>query len=196
MNQAPTPDYNFILNSQQKQKQSLFPGGGSQKGRIFLVVSVLAIILVLGIIIASLIGGQNKGLAATLQDAAYSQQEFIRLSEIAMEKATSSETKNYATTINTVMKSDQAALLPILAKAGSKVTVKTLAARTVAGNDTILTTAEQSNRFDEDFTKLMQRDLIAYQQFLRKAYPQVGAETKEVLATQIENTVVLINNDK
>lgn len=189
----PTPDYDFIMNSGQKPaSKPKLPAGNSQKSRILIVAAGAVLLLIVAIVVIALISSAGKAGQADLVKAAQQQAEIVRISELGTERAKGAAAKNLATTAGLSMQSDQAALQKALSKQGIKVNEKQLAAGKNQQTDTVLTTAEQSNKFDEVFTKTLQEELRAYQQTLKSAYDSASSESlKQTLTTLFEHAELL-----
>jgi hypothetical protein len=177
----PQPDYDFIMNTDHAPKKPLLPRGDSKQGRIFLVIGgAVALITILVVIMALISAAGNAG-KADLVKAAQQQAEIIRVSKIGIDKARDPSARNLATTTNLSLLSDQTTLLAALGKKGIRVGAKDLALGKDSKTDIALTTAEQSNRFDEVFTQTIKAELTEYQATLKKTYD--SASSKSLKAT-------------
>ncbi len=169
--------YDFIFSPNQYAKKSLFPGGGSKKSRI-IVAAVAALVLIF--LIMTVIGFLNsaaKGDTASLVSAAKQQQELIRISKIGIQKARTQDAKNIAVTTLLALESEQDDMKTAIEAAGLKAN-SVLKSSGNAKTDQILTTAEQNNRFDEEFLKVMKDSLTNYQKAVKSAYD--GATSKKL----------------
>lgn len=170
--------YDFILNPAQAGKKSLIPGG-SKKSRIILVAIVAIALLFIGITIAGLINRAGQSDTQSLVAAAKQQQELIRIAGVGVEKSKTQAAKNLAVTTKLSLESQQAEMQAAIKTAGlnpKKVLIGTINAKT----DQALTTAEQNNRFDEEFLSIMTTSLEAYQKSVKTAYD--GATSKKLKA--------------
>lgn len=172
--------YQFIVDSNHK-KSSLPTIGNSKQSRLFIVLGGVLILLILGIIIASVLAGASKSGQEEILKATQKQTELIRISEIGLKLAKGSSAKNLATSINLSLKSDQATLLASLKSNGIKVSAKELGLAKNQKTDTLLTSAEQSNKFDDVFIQTIQAQLVDYQKTLKTAYEKT--DSKKVRAT-------------
>src|ERR1700741_2921203 len=183
------PDYNFIMDANHKPKKPLLPGGNSKQGRIMIVVGGVVLLLVIGSVVMMLLASAGKSEKQNLTKAAQQQAEIIRISKIGIDKARGSTARNLAMTTNLSMQSDQIVLL----KQGN-VSAKEAALGKNTKTDVTLTSAEQSNKFDEVFTQTLQAELKDYQMTLVNTYH--GAKNKTLKATldaQYQHAYILIN---
>jgi flagellar basal body-associated protein FliL len=157
--------YQFITDTSHKPKKPLLPGGNSKQGRIIIVAVGLIVLLIVAAVIMGLISSAGNAGKNELVKAAQQQTELIRISKIGIDKARDPATKNLAVTTNLSLQSDQAALL-----ANVKVSTKELTLSRSTKTDVSLTTAEQSNRFDEVFAQTIQTELAQYRATLKSAY--------------------------
>lgn len=189
------PDYDFIMNPPKGPKKSLLVVGSKRK-RI-LVVAFGAIGLICAIMVFfSLLGSGEKNEVNRLLSIAQKQSELIRVAGIGKQKANTSEVINLATTTELTMQSAQPAMLDILKSVGHKADPKELALAKDSNTDTILTAADQNNEFDSVFAKVMQQELLEYQQALKIAYESAGNKTKAKLSEQYDAANLLIKTSE
>ncbi len=188
----PQSQYDFITNPGKPPKKPLLPSGNSMQTRIFIFLGGVVVLIILGVIVASLLSSGGNKQKETLTKAAQQQTELIRVSAIGIEKARDSSTRNLATTINLSLQSDQQKLLGHV-----KVSAKQLALGKNSQTDVSLTSAEQSNKFDEVFKQTMQTQLTAYQKSLKTAYDgSSSAKLKTSLSELFVNADTLIAQSK
>lgn len=184
--------YQFIVDTDHNKKKPLVPRGDSKRMRIFIVLGGVLVLLILGIIVAALISSAANAGKAELVKVAQQQAELVRVSELGMDRAQSTSAKNLATTVNLSLQSDQATLIASLKSAGVKVSAKDLALGKNPKTDTLLTTAEQSNKFDEVFTETIQTQLVTYQRSLKVAHDKASSKKlKQTLSDQFETAGLL-----
>ncbi len=183
--------YDFIFAPKQATKKSLLPTGGSKKVRI-IIVGVVAFILLLAIFsIVGFINNAGKGDTASLISAAKQQQELIRIAKVGVDKAKTQDAKNIAITTLLALESEQDDMKTAIEAAGLKPN-SVLKGGNNAKTDQALTTAEQNNRFDDEFLKVMTDSLVNYQKAVKDAYD--GATSKKLktaLTTQFESANTL-----
>ena len=180
--------YQFITDASNKPKGSLLPGGNSKQGRIIVAVVGLVILLIVGFVVMSLISSSGNSGKEDLLKAAQQQTELIRVSKLGIDKARDSSARNLAINTNLSLQSDQATLLSL-----SKVSPKQLGLTRSTKTDIALTTAEQSNKFDEVFTQTIQTSLAQYQATLKSAYDHSsGKKLKTALNDMYAHAGLLI----
>lgn len=185
------PQYDFIMNPDQPSKRSILPTGGSKKTRIIIVAIGAGILLLVTLLIISLISNAGKADTEALVTAAKQQQELIRVAEIGVDKARTQDARNIAVTTKLALQSQQTEMQAAIKTAGlnpKKVLEGTENKKTTEQ----LTTAEQNNRFDDEFLKVMTASLIAYQKSVKSAYD--GATSKKLktaLTTQYKSANTL-----
>lgn len=188
--------YGFITESPQPGKKG-FGAGGSKMQRIIVVGAIAAILLVVGLIFASVLGNAGSGAKADYQSLVEQQAEIIRVSEIGVEKARSSSAKNLAVTTKLSLTSSQSAINSIAKSGGAKTDAKTLALGKDGDTDKALTTAEQTNRFDETFIQKLNQLLSEYQKTLKRLHDQTTkASSKTTLEEAYKNAGLLMQNGK
>lgn len=182
--------YDFIFNPNQQGKKPLIPGANTKKGRMLIAGIGLVIIVMLGAIIAGLISGAGKGDTQALLTAARQQEELIRVAEIGIDKAKTQDAKNIAITTKLSLSSQQAEMQAAIKAAG--ISAKSAKSTPNSKTDQALTTAEQNNRFDEEFLKIMGESLTAYQKSIKAAYDgATGKKLKDALTSQYRSANTL-----
>lgn len=197
--QAPPPaptgngqaNYDFIFNDPKAGKKSFLPLGGGKKGRLLFIGTSAIILLIIFIIIAGLVNSAGKADTESLISAAKQQQELIRISKVGVDKSKTQAAKNIAVTTLLALESEQDDMKAAIETAGLKAnTVLKVAPNTKT--DQALNTAEQNNRFDEEFLSIMTTSLTNYQKAVKAAYD--GATSKKLkaaLTTQFESANTL-----
>lgn len=192
MHQEDKNPYQFIVDTDHTKKKVRLPAGNSKQSRIFIVVGGLFVLLIIGIVIASLISNAANAGKADLLKVAQKQAELVRVSKLGMDRAKGSSAQNLATTVNLSLQSDQATLLSSLRSAGVKVSAKELSLGKNPKTDIALTTAEQSNKFDEVFIETIQTQLVDYQRSLKTAYDKASSKKlKQTLSAQFDTAGLL-----
>jgi flagellar basal body-associated protein FliL len=183
----PQNPYDFIQNTPKKPKAPL-----SKNGRIFAVVGGMLALLMVVVIFMAILSSAGKAGRDSLLATAQKQAELIRVSKLGMDRARGTGAKNLAITVNLSLQSDQKTLLAAISKQGTKIGPKELALGKKASTDTILTNAEQSNKFDEVFIKTIQDQLTDYQKSLNTAYGNTSSKKlQDVLKQQYTHAGLL-----
>jgi flagellar basal body-associated protein FliL len=184
-------NYDFIFNPNQPGKKPLIPGGNTKKGLMMIITVGVVILLMVVMIIVGMINNAGKADTESLISAAKQQQELIRVAEIGIEKAKGQDAKNIAVTTLLALESEQDDMQTAITAAGLK-PKNVLAGSENAKTDEALTIAEQTNRFDEEFLKIMNTSLTNYQKSVKAAYE--GATSKKLktaLTTQFKSANTL-----
>lgn len=155
--------------------------GAGTKKRVLVVIGILmALVLVFGLAFSFLFSGGDETAQQTLK-LAQQHTELIRISEIGAKQARAQDTKNLATTVKLVLQSSESEVVAI-AKRDQPVSNTQLSAGKNTKTDTLLETAEQTNRFDEAFIETLFSQLRAYQQSLKTTHAQLSsAKEKQTL---------------
>jgi hypothetical protein len=187
-NQMPGNDYDFILGG--GQSPGSYQNPGDKKKRLLVVLGGGAVLLMVFAIVFSLIfGGGDKNTAA-LVSLAQRQTELMRVADIGIEKSRGSASQNLAVTTKLSVASSQNELLPLV---GRKVPPKELSLNQNSKIDEQLTAAEQNNRFDEEFTEIINSELTDYAGALQQAIDATpGKATRAALLSAYQNTQLLL----
>ncbi len=193
-NQNGLPDGYDFLSDKPKAKRSLLPTGNSKKQRLFVVAGGALLLIILIFVVGGVISNANRPKTELILTVVQEQHELARIADIGTTKGKSSETKNFAASVRSIVRSDQAVLIPLLGKAGIKANEKLLRGKQTTKTDTALTNAEQSGRLDETVTELLQTQLKTYQQDLKKAYDgNSGVKTRAALDKAYANSLLILS---
>lgn len=180
--------YDFILNSGQQYRPD------NKKKRILLVAVIGAVLLVVFMVVFSLLFSGGKGSAETLLTVAQQQTELIRVAEDGTDKARGPLAQNLAITTKLSVASAQKDLLEYMKKQRLKAGPKQLALGRSDQTDAALTAAEQNNRYDEEFTKIIEQQLAAYQASLQTAFNQTSSKAgKDLLSAAYTQAGLLLS---
>lgn len=158
--------YDFIMQPQAPapgQKSTNTQGG---TGKRILVVAVgLAIFLILGVVVMSLLSSGKKNITDQLYGIAARQAEIIRVAESGKDKVRSSELQVLTSTTTAVITSDQKKTLALIdAKlvASDKTAAAKLKQYLSTQTDATLESAERTNNYDEAYTQVMEELYTKY----------------------------------
>ena len=184
--------YDFIMNPNNPQAKPLIPvASGSKKNRIIAVAAGAVFLLIIGGIFFNFLSNAGKADTEALIRAAKQQQELIRIADIGIEKSRGQQAKNLAVTTKLSLASEQDDMQNAIKAAGLN-PKKVLTGSANAQTTQQLTTAEQNNRFDEEFIKVMTESLTSYQRSVKAAYDgATSKKLKEALATQYKSANAL-----
>lgn len=188
--------YDFIMNPATAPKKRLLPSGSSRQSRIIIAVGGGIVLLLVLFMIFSLVfrgGPNNKDLLLSL---AQQQNELIRVSDIGIKEARDPIARNLAQTTKLSLTGDQQPLLDALKAQNVKVGARELSAGKQEATDKMLTTAQQTNHFDEVFVDFMRKELTIYRTNIKEAYDtSTSSSLKAALATQYQNAGVLVGEE-
>ncbi|CAN5681196.1 hypothetical protein BH23PAT1_BH23PAT1_1300 [soil metagenome] len=188
----PVNQYQFINDLGEPPKKSKIPGGSSKKVRIAVVLIGVLLFAIIASIFISFLGSSGKADVEALESAAKQQHELIRIADIGVKKSRGQAARNIAVTTKLSLKSQQTEMLSAVKLHKKKFGNKELKAAEDPKNDQLLTAAEQSNRFDEEFISWIEKSLTDYQKTVERAYE--GAKTtklKEALLQQYQSANTL-----
>lgn len=182
--------YDFITNPSKPAKKSLF-GGGPKLLPIVALAAIIVVVLVIGVSLLSGGGSLKKDYTTLLQQ----QTEILRISDLGLKNARSSDARNFAVITKESIYSQQGTLTKQAASVAKvKLKAKELSAGKNADTDKKLTAGEQTNKYDEVLVGVLQDSLKQYQQTLKKIYDQTNKKTaKDNLDEAYASVQVLIN---
>jgi hypothetical protein len=189
--------YEFITNPQKPGKPPR-PGlpsvsGGSFVGKLVLIIGGgVGIIVVLFVVINLVFSGSTN--LTTLIQVAETQQEIIRVANLAQNNGVTDETvaggaMNTLLTVTT----QQQNTIDYLALHRQKVPAKTLALKRDAATDQRISQAKATSTLDIVFPQIMRQELTDYSTQLKTNYDGATSKSlKAMLATQYNQTQLLI----
>jgi hypothetical protein len=192
---GPANPYDFLQNNP-VPKKSLLPGGNSKIGRLIIALVIFVVLVIVGIIVMNILSAPNRALVNDMVLAAQQQNELIRVADIGIKDAVSPDTKNLAINTKLTLETDQRKLKAVVDKS-KNLDEKTLALGRDDATDKTLTSAKQTNSFDEVFTKLLQKELQEYQLTLKRVHDNASNQTtKQVFAEQYSHAKLLLETVK
>lgn len=191
--------YDFILNSGQPQQPSRLPrmpsNKNSQTQRIAFVGLGGLVLLIVGVIVFNLIASSGKSSITLVKNLAAEQAEIIRIADLGVTSAKSSDARNLAATTALTVRTMQQRTTKLLSLKGSEVSAKDLAAKRNDKTDAALKTAEQNNRYDEAFVEYMNSELAKFQGLIKAAYDaNTGTNDREVLGSSFTSASLILEN--
>lgn len=158
---------------------------------MIIVGGVAVVVVALVMMVGSFISNVGKADTEALIAAAKQQQELIRISKIGSDKAKTQAAKNIAVTTLLALESEQDEMQEAIKTAGLN-PKKILTGGADSKTDQALTAAEQNNRFDEEFLKVMTTSLTNYQKSVKAAYDgATSTKLKTALTAQFESANTL-----
>lgn len=198
----PTPHqnpYDFIMNSGQPQKPAKMPGmpssGNGQMQRLIFVGAGAVILVIIGIIVFNILSSSGKGTVTQLKSLAAEQAEIIRIADLGLTSAKSTNARNLAATTTITVRTMQQRTTKLLSLKGQEVAPKELGIFRNEDTEAALKAAEQSNRYDEAFLEYMISSLNKYQSSIKAAYDaNTGTNDREVLEAAFTSTALILEN--
>lgn len=145
------------------------------------------------IILSLVLGGGGKNTAQYVT-IVQQQAEMLRITQSAgQDKLTTQDAKNFASNARATLETDQKALINLLAKNGTKIGEKTLAALQSTSTDNALNAAKAIGTYDATYVSTMQSQLRTYQTNLQQTYQKATSTTeKGLLKKSYDNSVLLL----
>lgn len=175
-----TAQYDFIVDNGRPVKKGLFgrpsPIGAPSNGGSGFIKRLLIGIVGFAILAAVILTGISYYISSKSSSAqdmlhiAADQTEIIRIANIGMKQARSTEAQVLASTTRYSLQSDLNNSLLALKKHHLKVTAASLATSKNTKADTLLSVASQNNRFDEEYLNIIHTMLVSYQLKVKTAY--------------------------
>lgn len=189
--QQPAPNYDFILSPAAPPKRRPL-GGGSMLSRLLLVGGILVVLMIVFVVIKNLASGPSN--YPVLLTVAQDQQELIHLSTAAGQQQTlATAAKNFATTAQFGLTSQQAQFTDYLKKNGHHVPAKTLNLKISKTTDDQLAAAASAGTYGQTFKEVMQSQLTTYSQDLKRAYAQTtGRKGRQLLSNDYDAAQLLL----
>lgn len=173
--QPPAGQYDFITNSPQKTKKPLIDPG-STKGRIMVVVGIVVLLMIGATIVTTIMSAGSKAARQNLKTVYATQQELIRVADLGVKDALSSDTRGFASTVSMSVKSDQIKTASLLASNGAKIKPEEANAKKSTKTDEALAAAQAANRYDETLVENLNKQITAYQQALDAAHTAISSK--------------------
>jgi len=189
-----TGQYEFILGSNQPSVGSFGSPGNKKKMLLIVTGGAILTIGLIWIILSLVLGGGGKNTASYVT-IVQQQAEMIRITQSAsgQDKLTTQDAKNFASNAQATLGTDQKALINLLAKNGTKIGDKTLAALQSTSTDNALNAAKAIGTYDATYVSTMQSQLKAYQTNLQQTYQKATSTTeKGLLKKSYDNSVLLL----
>lgn len=187
--QQPGPNpYDFITNT------NTVPTGPPKQRRILVVAGIFLVIMIIGIVLASVLRNANSGGPKELYAGVIKQQnQIIFISEIGEKNAQGSAARNLAITTRLSMANAKESVTAIAKKSGAPLDSKSIGSGKDPKIEAALVDADQNNRFDEAFIEMIQEMLQKHQQKLREIYNKTSSSIdKQELRKTYNNIQQLI----
>lgn len=179
----------FIMETEVPKEKTLAQKLKSPAGLVLLVVGSL---LLLGLILLFVVLGQkaNDEQVERLTAVMSSQEEVIRLSELAQQQGGSASVKGQAARILDVVSGDRDNLKQFLSQRGSSPSAGQ--SEENSASDSQIVQAIRENNFDEVYSSLIEEQLLEYQRLLLAAAKGANDEETKFLNSSYEKVNELL----
>lgn len=196
---APPPTsqdpYNFIFNPSAAPKKSLFGGGNSTTQRLLVVAAGLVVLLIAAIVFANVLGGGSN--TTSFLTIAQEQNELIRVANVGAPQIQSAAAKNFVTTTQLALTSDQQQLLAYMGQNGAKVNPKQLVLAQNSMTDKQLSAAQSVGNYDSTLVGILQTQLKDYSSELQRTYKQAkGPVGRQLLSDEYDHAQLLLQQSQ
>lgn len=192
--------YDFILSNGQPQKKSPIPvnGPSSTMGRALVFGGGLLVLLIIGIILMSVLGGDG-GARVSLLKVSQIQQETVRVAETIRKDSSSQALKNAAINISLGVSSDKQTLSAAASPFGIAFEEKELLLGKSAETDKLLEDAKTAGTYNDVSLQVLNAQMVQYQKSLTDSFGKnkkedikialvASSKNATLLQTQLENT--------
>lgn len=175
------------------RKPAALIGGNSTLQRVAVIIGIVAVVIIAGAILSSVITAGSKEKTAGLLAVAQQQTELIHIATDGATHTTTLPAQSLAQNVLASVTSDSNSLLDYMAKNSQKVSPKLLTAKQSTTIDASLKTAQENNTYDNTFKDVIQTELNDYTLALQKAYKDgLGPKGKVLLAKQYNSAKLLL----
>lgn len=186
-------EYDFIMGPTQKKPGFSLNVGGGKGGLIALIGLGLAVIIVL-LVGYNLLFGNKPSVTVELVDIAARQQEITRITAVNSTKLRDANLLAVNSVAKATVRSDQSQILGYLASFGVKPKPAELSTRLDKQTDTLLASAEQNGRLEDEYAAVLAKQLKAYQVSLKAVYDTTESpQTKQLLQTAFDNAQAVLS---
>lgn len=200
---APTAapnQYDFFMKSgpaPAPKSPFLLPKGNSTKSRIAIIAGGIFVLIVVGFILASVIGSSSSANTAKLTELIQEQAEIIRIANVTKTEKSVRDTKTLtlANNVSLSVKTTQVQVITMLPKKSQKLNDKVLGLKKNPKTDAALAYAAQNNSFDQEFKAYMKTELSKYQADLRSLRVSTTKPQNKLILQNAENGVTLLLKD-
>lgn len=184
--------YGFITGDQPPQKKSVL-NAVSTKSKFVFLGGIVAVIIILVLIFASLFSGGDEASTA-LRATQQHQTEIARITALnQVTQQGSRSIKNLSANINLTVTSDKNKLTAAIGKRGIKFKSKDLAVTTSGATTEKIETALAAGTLTPTILDILKAELTAYRESLQAAYNIASSEeVRGTLQSSYANTELLI----
>ena len=189
---APNP-YDYILNPPSNSSK---PAAFNPKNKLLFSVLFVVGVLVLVVIVISIFSALTKKDYSSYISLAGKQTEIVRVADLGLTKARSTDTKNYIATIRQTIQSEKNETVKFLVKNKRKVNEKQLLLARNSETDKALAAAENSSTYDETLIRTINQLVTSYQKSAKDATKSPSGPSEKALATRIRSDTAILSNAK
>ena len=182
----PTPSYDFILQTAPEPEKKSFMQRLNKKA-LFIAIALLLALITMGMV--ALIDSQakaNEQQTKRLVGVAQIQTEISRVASIGIEKSEDEDTRARAQSIKDSIDTSLQTTLKLLAARGITPDEETLNATADTSIDDALEKTIEFGKFDKSFEKIIDAQLIDYQQMVLQAEKAGNSDEQQALQAQYE----------
>jgi hypothetical protein len=187
----PPVDYSFIVGD----PDFIPPDTGKKKRMMMVSIGGGLMLLIFGVAFAVILSSGSNTPTSTQNfiAIAQTQEEMVRVSNLAARGARTQSTRNIAATITRSLNSSKQSVVVRLAEKGLAIDNATLKARENAATTKKLQDATQANRFDQVYLQIITEQLNDYQTLLENTFElaETNAE-QELLKTLYADSSALL----
>ncbi len=183
--------YDFLNQQPQKSGRRL-PLPKLPKLAWIILIGSLGLLFIL-VAVALLFGGGNRTSSSPYLESLSYAQEITRVSENVGQMTQDPNVQGLASTVTTVLLSNNSELTAYLGKSGIKMDPKALASKLDESIDGDLQTASQSNRLSEAYSRYLSIYLEDYQSSLKAAYEQSGQDGKKLINELFDSVEIILS---
>ena len=195
---GPSDPFAFINDSAPLGKKPSLLSPTTMKGRIILIGSLAAVVLLGFVVVMSFLNNASQEKAKQYLEIGQKQTEIIRLAAIGETKGRSLDTRSYAVTIKLSMTSSQKDVNKVITghSISSKKLSKELTKSKNTKSDQILDEAEKNNRFDETFKELIDAEILKFQTQINAIAPGSTNKEKGILKDAFDKASLITNKSE
>lgn len=189
--QSPNPNFDFIMNENQKPGRSFGLPANLPKPVSYAVLAMVVLILI--IIASSLFGGSGGNsdkLYTLLSDAG----KIAAASSEASGSAQDPDTANMAATTKAALASQQQQIEAYMTSSRIKVDSKKIASTTDPTLESELKTATANNNYDQVFLTYLKSALNSYQSDLQTVYKTAKPSLQTVLSGAYNSNAIILSS--
>ena len=189
---APDP-YNFILNPGQKRL-----GGpllsGSNTSRLLIALAGAFLLIIVAWVFLSIVRRTVHADTADLITIVQKQTELARISDESRDMANNQSTRNFATTTDLNLLTEQQFFIAYLSKAGVKITSTQLHGAQSDQTDQQLKNGQINGNFDQVYVDIAKQQLASYERSLSETFKIAQLNSEKKLLQRAYDEAQMLND--